>query len=79
MAHITEETLYHQLLDGHTLSAAEAQHLVECAVCQAQWAAVQTFGRELQIAKASTPSSAALNRYFGFFDQVEQALSLAQR
>jgi hypothetical protein len=79
MAHITEETLYHQLLDGRTLSAGEAQHLAECDACQAQWATVQTLGRELQIAKASTPSPAALNRYFGFFDQVEQALSLAQR
>lgn len=79
MAHINEETLYHRLLDGGTLGVDEEQHLADCATCQAQWAALQTLGRELQIARASTPSPAALNRYFQFFDQVEQALSLAQR
>jgi hypothetical protein len=79
MAHINEETLYQRLLDGSVLSDDEEQHLADCVVCQAQWAAVQTLGQELQIAKASAPSPAALNRYFGFFDQVEQALSLAQR
>lgn len=79
MAHINEEMLYHRLLDGGILSSDEEQHLADCAVCQAQWAAVQTLGQELQIAKASTPSPAALNRYFQFYEQVEQALSLAQR
>lgn len=79
MAHLNEETFYQQLWDGNGLSADEEQHLAGCAACQAQWAAVQMLGQELQIAKASTPSSAALNRYFHFFDQVEQALSVAQR
>lgn len=79
MAHISEDTLYHRLLDSGTLSADEEQHLADCAACQAQWAVMQMLGRELQIAKASTPSPAALNRYFQFFDQVEQALSFAQR
>lgn len=79
MEHISEEIFYDWLLESSTPSAAEEQHLIHCAACQAQWATVQTLGRELQIARASTPSSAALNRYFQFYDQIEQALSVAQR
>lgn len=79
MVHINEENFYDWLFGGIAPSAAEEQHLAGCAVCQAQWAAVQTLGQELQIAQASNPSVAALTRYFQFYDQVEQALSLGQR
>jgi hypothetical protein len=79
MSHISEENFYEWLFAGSTLSIAERVHLDECAVCQTQWATMQSLVQELQIAKASTPSAAAYARYFQFYDQVEQALSLAQR
>lgn len=79
MLHIQEDTFYQWVFEGAVASTVEQSHLHTCPACQAQLNAVQQLAHELQIARASEPTAAALTHYFQFFDQVQQAPSLAQR
>jgi hypothetical protein len=79
MLHIAEEEFYQWVFDKLMLSTASRDHLEECAACKAKLADVQRLAQELQVARASEPSAAALARYQQLYDQVEQAPSVAQR
>ncbi len=77
--HILEDTFYQWVFADVAASAQEQAHLLACPACQEQLATLQRMAAELQIARASEPTAAALSRYFQLFDQVEQLPSLVQR
>ena len=79
MAHLTEAIFYEWVFDGSTPSTAERNHLEQCTACQTQLAGLYELAGALQIAKASTPSPAALARYAQLSPQIQQAPSFAQR
>lgn len=79
MAHLNEEFFYAWVFDGSAPSAAESSHLATCPACQDQLAAIQQLASELNIAKASEPSPAAVARYVQLYTQIQGAPSFTQR
>jgi hypothetical protein len=72
MTHLTDERLTDLAFESIEPTPAEAAHLDECPVCAQAYADLTMLASELQVAARSHPSSDAVQRYYGLFDQVEQ-------
>jgi hypothetical protein len=67
MTHLAQDRLYATTLDDARLSSDEQSHLETCQQCQGELNAIRAIVKELQIAHAIEPSSAALDLYQSIF------------
>ncbi|MBX3015909.1 MAG: hypothetical protein KF832_30595 [Caldilineaceae bacterium] len=79
MMHILEDTFYQWVFADGVPSAQEQAHLHQCPSCHAYLLGLHQMAQEFQIARASEPSTAALTRYYHFFEEIAQFPSLVQR
>lgn len=77
-AHIPSERLYALVLD-HEADAAEAAHLSICASCRQQVEELKQLLFDLEIARLSQPTPAAIDRYQAMFNSVQTQPSPLQR
>lgn len=77
-AHIPSERLYALVLD-HETDAAEAAHLSICAICRQQVEELKQLLFDLEIARLSQPTPAAIDRYQAMFNSVQTQPSPLQR
>lgn len=74
--HVSFSQLLDYLFDNASLSAAEGTHLAACTHCQSEITRLNALAAELKVARASQPTAASLNRYYGAFAQAPQRPSL---
>jgi hypothetical protein len=71
MAHLTSDRMLELRYDSAAMDAAETAHLAECSRCHAEWTVLAQLAAEMAVARRSTPSAAARQRYYALFDQVQ--------
>ena len=77
--HLNDNLLTDHLLDSVPLSAVDAVHLEHCAACRARLAEFSLLTQEMEFARRSQPSPAALARYAALFSHVQQRPSRLHR
>ncbi len=70
--HLTEEQLIAVAVEDLLPTPLESTHLADCVACQERLAVYQSMARELLIAKASTVSTAAQERYIALFQSPQE-------
>lgn len=78
-AHLMPDELYNLALDHATPTAATADHLTGCAACRQEIARLKQLASDFSLARASTPTPAALNRYQALYTHVQQQPSALRR
>jgi hypothetical protein len=80
MNHLTPDQIYNAAFEPQTLAdAAAAAHLATCTTCQAEIDSLRPLVQELDLARRSAPSPAAMARYAQLFAQVQTRGTLAGR
>ena len=69
MNHLAQDQLYAFAFDGVQPGAVATAHLADCTECRAQLAELTVLAAGLAVARQSTPSAAALQRYNQLFAQ----------
>jgi hypothetical protein len=70
--HLNDILLTDHVFDGVPLPGAEAVHLEQCPVCRARLVEFTLLSQEMELARRSQPSPAALARYAALFSHVQQ-------
>lgn len=70
--HLNDDLLTDHVFDSVPLSDANAVHLEHCAACRARLAEFSLLTQEMELARRSQPSPAALARYAALFSHVQQ-------
>lgn len=71
--HLQDDVLMVVVFEGGAPTAEDAAHLAVCGECRARLDWWRQTAQELDIARASTPSQAALARYAALFEHVQQS------